>query len=109
MTETDKEFLDRYWEYLNWDTEDPDFDRLFALARRGAEMQWRPIETAPKDGRWLMVSAERWEPETACWSESVWLTGWYCGGGRSDSYGPSFEPTHWMPLPTPPSGEQSNE
>ena len=36
MAESDEEFLARYWEYLNWDTDDADFDRLFALARRGA-------------------------------------------------------------------------
>ena len=39
MTETDADFLSRYWEELNWDTEDADFDRLFALARRGAAVQ----------------------------------------------------------------------
>ena len=82
---------------------------LFALARRGAAVQWRPIEEAPKDGTCIMVGAGKWEPEVACWSDSVWLTGWYCGGGRSDSYGPSFNPTHFMPLPPPPAGETSDE
>ena len=104
-SETDAEFVERMVnEWGEW-AGSPANARLFALARRGAEMQWKPIETAPKDGTWIMVSAGEWEPEAACWSESVWLTGWYCGGGRSDSYGPSFDPTHWMPLPPPPAGE----
>lgn len=34
--ESDADFLSRYWEELNWDTDDADFDRLFTLARRGA-------------------------------------------------------------------------
>lgn len=102
MTETDAEFLELlgtvpcgYWGQA-------DCARLLDIARRGAAMQWMPIEEAPKDGRWILVASPGKEPETACWSESVWLKGWYSGGGRSDSYGPSFKPTHWMPLLTPP-------
>ena len=65
-------------------------------------MQWRPIATAPKDGRWILVSAVGWEPEITCWSPSVWGDGWHSGGIGSDSYGTSFDPSHWMPLPPPP-------
>lgn len=44
MAETDAEFLNRYWTELNWDTDDADFDRLFALARRGAAVQDLPSQ-----------------------------------------------------------------
>jgi len=49
VSETDVEFLDRLqpsWPGTNDSVRLPmsDFDRLFALARRGAEMQWRPIQ-----------------------------------------------------------------
>ena len=108
MIETDAEVVERV--KREWDGDNvpcvEDFDQLIALARRGAAVQWRPIEEAPKDGTWILVGAPGKEPETACWSSSVWLEGWYSGGGRSDSYGPSFEPTHWMPLPPPPKGAE---
>lgn len=45
--ETDKEFVER----MKWHTDalfDPDLARLVALALRGAETQWRPIEEAPR-------------------------------------------------------------
>jgi hypothetical protein len=107
-SETDQQFVERI--SLDLDLSNTaDIQRLFALARRGAAVQWRPIEEAPKDGTCIMVGAGKWEPEVACWSDSVWLTGWYCGGGRSDSYGPSFNPTHFMHLPPPPAGEPSDE
>ena len=35
--ESDADFLSRYWEELNWDPDDTDMARLFALARKGAE------------------------------------------------------------------------
>ena len=112
-SETDEQFLKRLKLDVKFTVQQimtlSDAVRLFALARRGAAVQWRPIEEAPKDGTCIMVGAGKWEPEVACWSDSVWLTGWYCGGGRSDSYGPSFNPTHFMHLPPPPAGEPSDE
>lgn len=69
----------------------------------------QPIETAPKDGTPILVgrAGHRWE--IAWWEEeSVWLRyindgpGWCCYISRSDTHGPSFDPTHWLPLPAPP-------
>lgn len=69
---------------------------------------WRPIETAPKDGRALLA----WNGNPlnyvwmVCWAEEG---GWFipsCGrdgqthGGYFNS--PQFSPTHWKPLPEPP-------
>lgn len=103
--ESDAEFLNRYWTELNWDTDDADFDRLFALARRGAAMQWRPIEEAPKDGTEFIayrpdagVFTASYDPEQECW---------FANHGYEDIT--DDQPTHWMPLPPPPSGEPRDE
>lgn len=69
---------------------------------------WQPFETAPKDSTWIQIwvidkdGEGRWCPE-AYYSqrEGLWIT--------DDGYGSSVwvecygTPTHWMPLPEPPS------
>lgn len=75
-------------------------------------MLWRPIETAPKDGTQLML----WCPDRAAPmfgsfrvdeglsgnDEPLWLDNSYddfsCGYASCP-----LKPTHWMPLPAPPS------
>ena len=69
--------------------------RLFALARRGAAVQWRPIEEAPKDGTHILVTNGK-RQAAAYWWPAVWMGTTHCGMN---------EPTHWMPLPPPPAGE----
>lgn len=65
-------------------------------------VQWQPIETAPKDGREILAS-EYGYVEIAFWSGGVskWI-------GPCDSFGDPvvMAPTHWMPLPAPPEGEE---
>ena len=73
---------------------------------------WQPIETAPKDGSWVLVFDpsnidESYEvrPVSAQWTEDMnggktdwhWQFAWFDGGYFGDC-----EPTHWMPLPEPP-------
>ncbi len=72
-------------------------------------MQWQPIETAPKDGSLILV----FEP-TCHADEQIWMTEWRAntaatswGGSEGGAWtiymdGQRIEPTHWMPLPAPP-------
>lgn len=64
--------------------------------------EWQPIETAPKDGRTVLVCVadSHFDPSIAHY-EDAW------GVLQADF---SFHilnerPTHWMPLPAPPTGE----
>lgn len=72
-------------------------------------MEWQPIETAPKDGTQILLF---WPYIT---QEGGVTTGhWYrAGEGVPDRWyspivnGYATPPTHWMPLPSPPSPEDS--
>lgn len=79
--------------------------------------EWQTIETAPKDGTWVLVCGGAidygWDGDTAPMavvaqfthelngterSEGTWQFAWYDGG----YYGEYENPTHWMPLRDPP-------
>jgi hypothetical protein len=60
----------------------------------GSDAGWRPIETAPKDGRRFIA----YDPHvgmlfTMHWDDGEFLTDYERWSGRF---------THWMPRPTPP-------
>jgi len=70
---------------------------------------WQPIETAPKDGTEVLL----WGPYCGCpataqWTGKAWAAYW--DGWRVVEYMSDFGtdyrefdmPTHWMPLPEPP-------
>ena len=71
---------------------------------------WQPIETAPKDGRWLLVycpdgsNSYNDDPPlfvTTAFFDSEWRGGvWY--HHYDDGVGHYLQPTHWMPLPEAP-------
>lgn len=65
---------------------------------------WQPIETAPKDGREVLVIAGQQSPSgryfTAYWDD--FHDGWYY---RAQGFVP--KPTHWMPLPPLPQIERA--
>jgi len=94
---------------------------LAASREREARMQWQPIDTAPKDGRKVILfyrnSHSRPRTVMARWltdeqaaetdADGVGLEGgWYeCIDNWNDYTEVAIhegEPTHWMPLPTPP-------
>ena len=78
-------------------------------------MEWLPIETAPKDGTWVLLAGGNClgdegaggRPVTAQYTNYLngratswhWQFAWYDGG----YYGVYEDPTHYMPLPAPPS------
>ncbi len=70
-------------------------------------MQWQPIETAPKT-RELKILTYGVVPENYGYTQEEWLISIseWCGNGwasqASSPYGNRFQPTHWMPLPEPP-------
>jgi len=65
----------------------------------GVVDEWRPIETAPRDGSNVIVFEPFSDPVVAFFSQMnrKWL-------GPRDSYGDAevMQPTHWRPLPQPP-------
>lgn len=69
-------------------------------------MTWQPIETAPKDGTWVLL----YDPKTTCGIYTGYydpcymgprIGGWFNGHMSDEEYVEIF-PTHWMPLPPKP-------
>jgi hypothetical protein len=91
-------------------------------------MTWQPIDTAPKDGTWILVwggktdEVGEWDkheevfmnrPVVAHWRPpKVWQTEegyWQFANYDSGYYGDfskDHEPTHWQPLPPLPEDHQ---
>ena len=61
--------------------------------------EWKPIETAPKDGTRIML----W-PIGNCRNGLRMETGHWCLNGHWKCGERSPRATHWMPLPEPPDG-----
>lgn len=61
-------------------------------------MEWRPIESAPKDGTPILTYCPQ-GPKYGKWAvrQNVWRD-----GAWQYSNQPYWPPTHWMPLPEPP-------
>lgn len=62
-------------------------------------MDWQPIETAPKDGRDILLCMEGGtHVYMGSWGGLTGRQTWWIDGGQI-----SFkEATHWQPLPAPP-------
>lgn len=76
-----------------------------AGALRDAE-RWRPIESAPRDGTYILLGHEGSHSEEGRWmgdaSRNHWgETGWFASDDDVLCEHPS-KPTHWRPLPAPP-------
>lgn len=102
-------------------------DRLAALSegKIATEGEWRPIETAPKDGTEILIYRNGWqEAPRAKWGdhegeaddgEIIIFGGWFLASewqtyGCEDGFlgwneDADVMPTHWMPLPASPNGE----
>lgn len=62
------------------------------LHAKGLLMVWRDMDSAPRDGTWLLAYDGFWC--VVCWSEEAHC--WEADGYFMDS---GFKPTAWMPLP----------
>lgn len=65
---------------------------------------WQPIETAPKD---VMHTIIVWTPEGA--QLAWWSEGNLCWLEQGSGKHLWDEPTHWMPLPEPPTSVSGQE
>jgi hypothetical protein len=69
-------------------------------------MSWQPIETARKDGTWIKLlipyNPEKYS-EADCTDEGCWDKQDICFRFVGDDGPDDIQPTHWMPLPAPPS------
>lgn len=61
---------------------------------------WQTIETAPKDGTRVICWNREWQaPESGC----LYGMFWAANSLAADKGGWKYQPTHWQPLPEPPS------
>lgn len=76
-------------------------------------MEWRTIDSAPKDGTWILaIVAGDWKPgvpyapNVVKWGTSADWGGWPSGWlAEDDGELIAAHFTHWMPLPNPPATE----
>jgi hypothetical protein len=86
----------------------PQADRIAdALRRARAEQGWQLIETAPKDRGFLLAFNDRRKVYgLVCWWPGGGFNGEGCWAWTDENIAWSRErgnqPTHWMPLPSPP-------
>ena len=73
--------------------------------------EWKPIETAPKTGEWVLLRGGN--PDSYDWGGNDYppfvvahwrewdqnRKGWYYGDLESGFMGNYEDPTHWMPIP----------
>lgn len=81
---------------------------MIAPGLRYERTDWKPIETAPRVGQFVLLYAARYEPPVSLgyWDDAFGLTkyaGWMMI--EMDTMLSAANPTHWMPLPPPPSQE----
>jgi hypothetical protein len=91
------------------------------MSEAGQGREWRPIESAPKDGTPIIAAKfgrsgflERawWQSEFDAWITScrqiVMAEGYTIDGQATTLHSPEIvSPTHWMPVPAPPEGSAS--
>ena len=65
--------------------------------------RWQPIETAPRDGRWVMTINVTRYGGISDMVQKLPSIAWWNGAAWNDGEDDLMPPTHWMPLPDPPS------
>lgn len=64
--------------------------------------QWQGIESAPRDGTLILVPVGHGVMDVVSWWGGAWRE-------TANALAIRDEPTHWMPLPTPPAGGSDAE
>lgn len=66
--------------------------------------RWYPIQDAPTNGD-LLILCEGDDVLTGYWNDATFVKSWVVCDPSVDGVGNifAFNPTHWMPLPEPPS------
>ena len=72
------------------------------LTRMEETDRWQPIETAPKDGSYVLLAGKRREDIAS----GYWLQYAYAGNGAWIWPFVLKDPTHWMPLPKAPAMQE---
>ena len=73
-------------------------------SKKGHEMEWQPIETAPRDGTYVLLYWPRGDGIHETVVEGHFYTArdgdefWWAVSRLEDR----TDPTHWLPLPAPP-------
>jgi hypothetical protein len=79
-------------------------------------MKWQPIESAPKDQiillyrpghrvSWQSVAPGKYNDDKyAKRPRPFWASWMLCSGKLDDRF---YPPTHWMPMPNPPTSEEN--
>jgi hypothetical protein len=76
------------------------------LDRRAPDERWRQIDTAPKDGTWFLAVQKNMGGHWMVPDAVHWTYHGYWTHQNSDNPDRMYhQPTHWMPLPSPPSNE----
>jgi hypothetical protein len=78
---------------------------LIAASDALRTMAWRPIETAPKDGTWIIT----WSPCAKDHNIREIRMNYFAEGGWQHTNEGWWPAEMWMPLPTPPAGEMKDE
>lgn len=69
---------------------------VYVTRKDVGQPRWQPIETAPRDGSTILVWFDKAERHFMLyWFNDSWC---FIGGNIR----PSYDPSHWMPLPKPP-------
>lgn len=72
--------------------------------------EWQDISTAPKDNSGMLLACIDWPHSTLRGKPvPIKVGGWDMEGKRWHIFGASWSPTHWMPLPAPPSPSRRTE
>lgn len=77
-------------------------DARAAIAAMQQAQQWQGIESAPRDGTLILVPVGHGVMDVVSWWGGAWRE-------TANALAIRDEPTHWMPLPTPPAGGSDAE